>query len=126
VQPPALLEPPALVFYGVVMEGGTARAILRGPGNESLRVRIGDKVGDWTVTELDRRQMVLSFNGRSEVMTLFAKGARQSQGLPTHLEEAAPRVGPPRPPPRQSANPPKAGTGTENRQRGQVFEEPQL
>jgi hypothetical protein len=126
VQHPTPPEPPELILYGVVMEAGGAQAFLRGPQNENLRLRIGDKVGDWTVTHLDRRKMVLTLDDRSKIFTLFTKGlATQSwDGIPTHLQEAAPRVRP-RSAPRAVSGAPRASAGSPDRRRAPV-EEPQL
>jgi hypothetical protein len=66
-------QPPALTLFGIVMEAEGARAIVRGPGNESLRLRVGDRVGDWAVTEVERRRLVLSHGDRSETFSLFGK-----------------------------------------------------
>jgi general secretion pathway protein M len=119
VRTPLPPEPPAVIFYGVVMEEGNARAILRGPGNESVRVRIGDKVGEWTVTQLDRRQMVLSLDDRSKVFTLFSKGKQSGSGLPTHLEEAAPSI--PQGP-RPQAGGPQASSGARAPRRAPIHD----
>jgi hypothetical protein len=67
-------EPPAVTLFGVVAEAGGARAIVRGPANENLRLRVGDKIGDWAVTQIDPRRIVLSLGDRSETFSLFNKG----------------------------------------------------
>lgn len=72
--PPAPPEPPALTFFGVVAEGDGARALVRvGAENESLRVRVGDRIGAWAVSDIDRRRLVLSLGDRLETFTLFAR-----------------------------------------------------
>ncbi|HEX8168205.1 MAG TPA: type II secretion system protein GspM [Beijerinckiaceae bacterium] len=73
VQAVAAPEPPALTLFGVVMEAEGARAIVRGPGNESLRLRVGDMVGEWVVTQVERRRLVLSLGDRSETFSLFER-----------------------------------------------------
>jgi hypothetical protein len=95
--PPAPPEPPALSFYGVVVEDQGAHALVRGPSNESLRLRVGDSVGEWTVKEIDRRRLVLSLGGRSETFSLFdKKRERQARGQAApvrHRVQTAPNTG---------------------------------
>jgi hypothetical protein len=71
--PPPPPQPPALTFFGVVSEADGARALVRGPSNESLRLRIGDEVEGWSVIEIDRRRLVLSLGERSETFSLFER-----------------------------------------------------
>src|SRR5215217_4451345 len=73
--PPPPPEPPAVTLFGVVAEAEGARAIVRGPANENLRLRVGDKIGDWAVTRIEPRRLVLSLGDRSETFSLFTKGA---------------------------------------------------
>jgi general secretion pathway protein M len=88
IQPDAPPEPPALTLFGIVMEAEGARAVVRGPGNESLRLRVGDRVGDWAVTEVERRRLVLSLGDRSETFSLFGKNPGKQ---PRIAAPAAPR-----------------------------------
>ena len=49
--PPA---PPNVILLGVVIDNGEARAIVQaGPANEILRVRIGDDISGWKVTQIE-------------------------------------------------------------------------
>lgn len=109
--PPPPPEPPAVTFFGVVAEGDGARALVRaGPENESLRVRVGDRIGDWAVSDIDRRRLVLSFGDRLETFTLFSRrsekqtlvppqGLRQ-QGTPKRRLSPGGRAAPVAPPPK--------------------------
>ena len=80
--PPPPAPPPALTFFGVVTEGDGARALVRGPANEGLRLRIGDRVGDWKVQEVDRRRLVLSLGDRSETFSLFDRTREKQARVP--------------------------------------------
>jgi general secretion pathway protein N len=90
-------EPPAITFYGVVMEPDGARALARGPSNESLRLRVGDEVGGWSVTGVDRRRLVLTLGERSETFSLFEnkreKMAREPVGSVRQRIQTAPNTG---------------------------------
>jgi general secretion pathway protein N len=64
--------PPSLVLSGVVMDGGGARVVvLVGPERKAIRAQIGDKIGGWTVTQIEGRKLVLSLGGRIATFTLF-------------------------------------------------------
>ena len=73
--PPPPPEPPAVTLFGVVAEAEGAHAIVRGPANENLRLRVGGELGDWAVTRIEPRRLVLSLGDRSETFSLFTKGA---------------------------------------------------
>jgi hypothetical protein len=61
------------MFFGVVMEGEGARALVRGPSNENLRLRVGETVGEWVVKDITRRRLVLTLGEREESFSLFDK-----------------------------------------------------
>ena len=49
-----------------------ARAVVGvGTGEKTRRVRIGDDIGGWKVTQIEERQLVLSLDDRSATFTLF-------------------------------------------------------
>jgi hypothetical protein len=67
--PPA---PPNVTLVGIVMDTEEARAIVQaGPQNEIRRVRIGDDVGGWKVTQIEGRKLVLSLDSRLAMFTMF-------------------------------------------------------
>jgi hypothetical protein len=67
--PPA---PPNVTLVGIVMDTEEARAIVQaGPQNEIRRVRIGDDVGGWKVTQIEGRKLVLSLDSRLATFTMF-------------------------------------------------------
>jgi hypothetical protein len=74
--------PPNLILFGTIMDADDARAIV-GVGNtdKTRRVRIGDDIGGWKVTEIEERQVVLSLNDRSATFTLFS-GQHGGPGQP--------------------------------------------
>jgi len=70
--PPPPAPPPNVTLSGIVMDGEEARAVVRtGPANQVVRVRIGDDVGGWKVSQIEGRKLVLSLDGRLATFTLF-------------------------------------------------------
>jgi len=72
--PPALpAPPPDLVLFGVVMDGESARAVVRaGADKRLLRAQIGDEIDGWKVAQIDGRKVVLaSQDGRFATFRLF-------------------------------------------------------
>jgi general secretion pathway protein N len=70
--PPPPAPPPNVALFGIVMDGEEARAVVRaGPANQVVRVRIGDDVGGWKVSQIEGRKLVLSLDGRLATFTLF-------------------------------------------------------
>jgi len=65
--------PPKLILFGIVMDADDAHAIVgTGTADKTRRVRIGDDIGGWKVTQIEGRQLVLSLNDRSATFTLFS------------------------------------------------------
>ena len=77
VQAPAPAElppaPPNLVLLGVVMDGESARALVRaGADQRLLRAQMGDEIDGWKVAQIDGRKVVLaSQDGRFATYRLF-------------------------------------------------------
>ena len=70
--PPPPPPPPNLALFGVIMDSEEARAIVRtGTGSEIRRVRIGDDIGGWKVTQIEGRRLVLSLDGRMATFSMF-------------------------------------------------------
>jgi hypothetical protein len=70
--PPAPTPPPNVVLVGIVMDGDSARAIMRSGGeNKTIRAQIGDDVGGWKVSQIDGRKVVLSLDDRFATFMLF-------------------------------------------------------
>jgi type II secretory pathway component PulC len=82
--PPPPPAPPNLTLFGIVLEADEARALVRiAPRNDIVRVRIGEEVNGWKVTQIERRQLVLSLDGRSVTFTLFGgQGPKAAIGRP--------------------------------------------
>jgi hypothetical protein len=75
--------PPKLTLFGVVMDADEARAVVGGMGDKPRRVRIGDDIGGWKVTQIEERQLVLSLDDRSATFTLFSgQSAGPGKGQP--------------------------------------------
>jgi hypothetical protein len=64
--------PPDLVLSGIVMDGESARAVVRvGAEKKVVRAQIGDDIGGWTVSQIEGRKLVLSLDGRFATFMLF-------------------------------------------------------
>lgn len=71
--PPPPPMPPSVILLGVVIDNGEARAIVQvGQANETLRVRIGDDISGWKVTQIEARQLVLAQDSRMATFTMFS------------------------------------------------------
>jgi hypothetical protein len=73
VMPASPSQPPNVVLYGVVMDGESARAVVRvGPEKRLLRAQMGDDIDGWKVAQIDGRKVVLaSEDGRFATYRLF-------------------------------------------------------
>ena len=106
-QPPAL--PPNVVLVGIVMDGESARAVIRtGAEKKILRARIGDDVGGWKVAQIEGRKLVLSLDDRLATFTLFSNRDGEQR---RSNEAAAPNMlGRTENPPQQSGSGQNAAT----------------
>jgi hypothetical protein len=114
--PPPPPPPPNIVLVGVVMDGDSARAMIRsGTEQKILRAQIGDEVGGWKVSQIEGRRVVLSLDDRFATFTLFNRDDQQA------VRDAAGSKAPESPanPPQQSQRqqnlplpPPDAGNAT--------------
>jgi len=69
-QPPP--PPPNVTLIGVMKTNEDLCAVLRAGSAETVsRVRIGDAVGGWTVTEIAARHVTLSLDERTTSVSLF-------------------------------------------------------
>jgi general secretion pathway protein N len=66
------------------MDADDARAVVRvGTADKTRRVRIGDDIEGWKVTQIEERQLVLSLDDRSATFTLFSgQHAGPGEGQP--------------------------------------------
>jgi hypothetical protein len=88
--PPPPAPPPNVVLVGIVMDGESARAVIRtGVEKKILRARIGDDVGGWKVAQIEGRKLVLSLDDRLATFTLFNNRDGESRPL---NEAAAPNM----------------------------------
>jgi len=73
-EPPAPPPPPPnLVLFGVVMDGESARAVVRsGADKKMIRAQIGDEIDGWKVSQIEGRKVVLSLDGRFATYLLFS------------------------------------------------------
>jgi hypothetical protein len=73
ISPPPPPPPPNVTLFGIVMDAEEARAIVQaGPKNEMRRVRIGDDIGGWKVSQIEGRRLVLSLDSRMATFTMFS------------------------------------------------------
>jgi hypothetical protein len=64
--------PPDVALFGIVMDGDEARAVVRtGPAEKIVRVRIGDDIGGWKVSQIEGRRLVLSLDDRIATFMMF-------------------------------------------------------
>jgi general secretion pathway protein N len=74
--PPA--PPPNVVLVGIVMDGESARAVIRaGAEKKIMRARIGDDVDGWKVSQIEGRKLVLSLDDRHATFTMFNRDGEQ-------------------------------------------------
>jgi hypothetical protein len=65
-------SPPGVVLLGVVIGADAARAFVRSePPDKTLRVGIGDDIGGWKVSQIERHELVLSLGDRSATFKIF-------------------------------------------------------
>jgi general secretion pathway protein N len=70
---PAPPSPPTVHLFGIVVDAEGAHAIVRnGTSGPMVRVRIGDEVGGWKVSQIEGRKLVLSLDDRFATFTLFS------------------------------------------------------
>ena len=82
--PPPPAAPPTLTLFGIVGGPEGARAIVRTQaGSEVLRLRVGDTVQGWEVSDIARTELVLRLGDRVETVALFAPGPRKAAAPPT-------------------------------------------
>lgn len=67
-------ERPELRFFGTVRQGGKVAALVTGEAGVG-RLRVGDEVGGWEVTEVTRDRLVLANGGEEMAFEIFGKGA---------------------------------------------------
>ena len=76
VEPSAPPPPPDVVLSGIVMDGKTARAVVRvGAEKRIVHAHVGDNIDGWTVSQIEGRKLVLSLGDRFVTYTLFAKAS---------------------------------------------------
>ena len=66
-----------------LLDADEARAVVGAAAEKTRRVRIGDDIAGWKVTQIEERQLVLSLDDRSATFTLFSsQHAGPSEGQP--------------------------------------------
>ena len=67
--PPA---PPKVTLFGIILDADEARAVVSVETADKIRrVRIGDDIQGWKVTQIEERWLVLSLDDRSATFKLF-------------------------------------------------------
>jgi general secretion pathway protein N len=103
VQAPTI-SPPDVVLFGTVRHGEEMRAIIKMPGDRIVRLKPGDDIEGWKVSEIDKRRVVLSSGPRSIEVSLNRKDADNAAAAGAAADELAARqprtIGRTRPPPK--------------------------
>jgi hypothetical protein len=104
VPPP---PPPSLVLLGVVMDGESARVLVRaGADKKLMRAQIGDEIDGWKVSQIEARKVVLSLDGRFATFNLFNDdrgesdangGAASGESKSSQVQQAPSPAGAPQP-----------------------------
>jgi general secretion pathway protein N len=95
VQPPA--PPPNLQLYGTILHAEDALAIVLSPvTNQTVRVRIGDDIGGWKVSEIDEKKIVLSLEDRTAVFTMFTEKPVEKTASDAEQDDQQEQADPPR------------------------------
>jgi hypothetical protein len=115
--PPA--PPPNLVLSGIVMDGQSARAVVRvGADKKILHAQIGDNIDGWTVSQIEGRKLVLSLDGRFATFTLFNREVdRGNLGDGTASKVSDRSASAPQPLQLQQQNSSAAGQNADNQRR---------
>jgi len=113
--PPA--PPPDLVLSGIVMDGKSARAVVRvGAEKKILRAEIGDNIDGWTVSRIEGRKLVLSLDGRFVTFTLFNREVdKKGDGTASKVPDRS--AGVPLPLQLQQQDSPPTGQNADNQRR---------
>jgi hypothetical protein len=83
-------------LFGVIMDSEEARAIVRtGAGSEIRRVRIGDDIGGWKVTQIEGRRVVLSLDGRMATFSMFGSHGKAAPKAADKAPQPSPAPGTP-------------------------------
>ena len=102
--PPPPPQPPQVALYGIVAEPNGARAMVRANGDKIIGVRVGDDIGGWKVTKIERRQIELSLAHRAVSFAMFsATNVAVNPAADTDIEEDDPEADTTRPRQRRSA-----------------------
>ena len=117
--PPA--PPPDLVLSGIVMDGQSARAVVRvGAEKKILHAQIGDNIDGWTVSQIEGRRLVLSLGGRYAMYTLFNREVDQGNlddGTASKVSDSAASTPQPLQLQQQNSSPAGQNAGNQRRRR---------
>ena len=84
-------------------EGAKSGGIIARVDGKAKRARLHDRIGDWTITGIDGRDVTFSRNGESRVLSLLVKIPSASDADPASTNTSAPAVAPaPAPKPLQA------------------------
>jgi hypothetical protein len=100
--PPPPPPPPDVALFGIVMDGTTARAVIRAnPAGKLTNVEIGDDVGGWKVAQIEGKKLVLALDGRLATFVMFSRANATNVGSQTN------GASPAAPPPQAADKPPE-------------------
>ena len=89
--PPPPAPPPDVTLLGVVVDRERARAIVRSGSAKIERVQIGDDIGGWKVSQIEKRRLLLALDGREAAFTLFSRASAQQRDDPALKVADGPR-----------------------------------
>jgi general secretion pathway protein N len=84
--PPA---PPSVALLGVIADPEGSQALLRAESAKPIRVRVGDDVMGWRVTDIAAQQLTLTLGERAVSIALFAQ--KSSPALPPRGHDSSER-----------------------------------
>ena len=93
-EPPPPPQQPTVVLVGTMIDAQGPQAILRsGSDNKDLRVRVGDDLSGWKITDIDEGHLTLALNDRTFSVALFPENTNPVQNVGTgqspHSKRAA-------------------------------------
>jgi len=89
--PPPPPPPPNLTLFGVVMDDEDAHAVVQtGSANKIRRLRIGDDIDGWKVSQIEQRRLVLSLDSRLATFTMFNPKGSPAPRLADNPAQALP------------------------------------
>src|SRR5262245_29425269 len=74
--PPPIALPDKIRLLGVFLQPEEQKALIELPPQPAQWLKVGDKVGAWTIARIEANQIVLEHSVRSATLPLYSDGAR--------------------------------------------------